>query len=405
MWFKNLYLYRLQQDFSWSAEDLHEKLAERPFRPCTEEQRESVGWDSPLGRDSEIMAHGANGCVLVSMAHQERMLPGSVIREELDNRLAELEARDGRKVTGREKKDLKEQIEFELLPKAFTRTRHIDAWLDPYHHWLILNTSSATQAERLTHHLRASVDSLPIKMPETELSPVSLMTQWLREGELPTPFELGEECELRSQGDDQSVAVFKKHELRSDEVISNLDNGKMVSKLMLVWDDKISFMLTDNLLIKRLKFLDVFAEQLDEQDPQSQAEKKDIEFALMTGEIAQMLSDLLRCLNPQQAEQEQTQEHAEPVQEVDDTVDTNVDTVAETDIETDMAEVPAAEEAESGSALEPEPELDEDDDGMPPFAVNTEMLESSESVDEEEVVMEEDTTTPAPTENNQGAND
>lgn len=399
MWFKNLYLYRLQQDFSWSAEDLHEKLAERPFRPCTDEQRESVGWDSPLGRDSEVMAHGANGCVLVSMAHQERMLPGSVIREELDARLAEIEARDGRKVTGREKKDLKEQIEFELLPKAFTRTRHIDAWLDPQHHWLILNTSSATQAERLTHHLRASVDSLPIKMPDTELSPVLLMTQWLREGELPAPFELGEECELRSQGDDQSVAVFKKHELRSDEVLSNLENGKLVSKLMLVWDNKISFMLTDNLLIKRLKFLDVFAEQLDEQDPQSQAEKKDIEFTLMTGEIAQMLSDLLRCLNPQQAEQEQEQ-----AQEADDTETTETpepemasDADVDTNIDTDISDAPTVEDAES------EAESDEEDDGIPPFAVNTATPEPSESADEEGEEIADDASTLDQAENNQDA--
>ncbi len=302
MWFKNLYLYKLQQDFEWTAEDLHEKLALRPFAPCVQEQRESVGWVSPLGRDSQVMAHAANGYILVSLAHQERMLPSSVIREALEVRLAEIEACDGRKVSGREKKDLKEAIEFELLPKAFTRTRQIDAWLDPQGRWLILNTASATQAERLTHYLRASIDSLPLKAPETEMTPVCLMTQWLRDGVLPAPFELGEECELRSQGDDQSVAVFKKHELRSDEVQSNLDNGKWVSKLMLVWDKKISFMLTDNLLIKRLKFLDVMGEQLDEHDPQSYAEKKDIEFTLMTGEVTRLLQDLLHCLNPQQTE-------------------------------------------------------------------------------------------------------
>ena len=110
--------------------------------------------------------------------------------------------------------------------------------------------------------------------------------------------ELGEECELRSQGDDQSVAVFKKHELLSDEVKSNLATGKLVSKLMLTWDQRISFVLTDTLQIKRLKFLDVFDEQLNEQDPQSHAERKDIEFTLMTGEVSRLLADLMACFNP-----------------------------------------------------------------------------------------------------------
>lgn len=305
MWFKNLYLYKLQQDFPLSAEELHERLEMRPFAGCSKEQRESSGWVPPLGRQSEVLAHGSNGYLLLTMAHQERMLPSSVIREELDERVAEIEDRDSRKVSSREKKDLREQIEFELLPRAFTRTRMLDAWIDPQGAWMVVNTSSASQAERLTGLLRKTIDSLPVVTPETKSSPTHLMTQWLTDGILPAPFELGEECEMRSQGDDQGVAVFKKHELLSDEVQSNLDSGKLVSKLMLTWDNKISFMLTDSLQLKRLKFLDVFDEQLDEHDPQSHAEHKDIEFTLMTGEVSLLLADLLAVFNPQQDQQDQ----------------------------------------------------------------------------------------------------
>ena len=297
MWFKNLYLYKLQQAFPLSAEELQEKLEARPFAPCGKDQRESMGWAPPMGRQSEALVHSVNGFILLTMAHQERMLPASVIREELDERVAEIEEREGRKLGSREKKDMREQIEFELLPQAFTRTRHLDAWIDPHDLWLVVNTSSASQAERLTGLLRKSIDSLPVLAPETKSSPTHLMTHWLSEGVLPPPFELGEECELRSQGDDQSVAVFKKHELLADEVQSNLANGKLVSKLMLTWDNKISFMLTDNLQVKRLKFLDVFDEHLNEQDPQSHAEKKDIEFTLMTGEVSHLLANLLACFN------------------------------------------------------------------------------------------------------------
>ena len=295
MWFKNLYLYKLQDTFPLSAEELHERLALKPFAPCNSEQRESLGWMPPLGRESESMVHAVNGYMLLCMAHQERMLPASVIKDELDERVSMIQEREDRKVGGREKKDLREQIEFELLPRAFTRTRKIEAWVDPKDQWLIINTSSPTQAERFTGHLRKSIDSLPIVTPETDQSPVSLMTEWLSEGVLPAPFELGEECELLSQGEDQSVAVFKKHEMMAEEVQSNLVNGKMVSKLMLIWDNKISFVLTADLQIKRLKFLGVFDDQLDEHDPQSYAEKMDIEFSLMAGEVAQLLVNLFDC--------------------------------------------------------------------------------------------------------------
>ncbi|MEZ5537929.1 MAG: recombination-associated protein RdgC [Thiolinea sp.] len=299
MWFKNLYLYKLQGEFPFSAEALDEKLATKLFAPCGGEQRESSGWVAPLGKNAEALVHSTNGYILLTMAHQERMLPASVIKDELDERVTDIQERESRKVGGKEKKDLREQIEFELLPRAFTRTRKLDAWIDLNDQWLIINTSSPTQAERFTGQLRKTIDSLPVTTPETDISPVTLMTQWLSEGALPSPFELGEECELLSQDEAQSVAVFKKHELMAEEVQSNLANGKQVSKLQLIWDNKISFVLTEDMQIKRLKFLDIFDEQLDEHDPQSHAEKMDIEFSLMTGEVSRLLGNLSDCFKSQ----------------------------------------------------------------------------------------------------------
>jgi recombination associated protein RdgC len=295
MWFKNLYLLQLSPDFTLTPEDLHTALEAKPFMGCGKEQREAIGWVSPLGRHSEQLVHVANNYMLLTLAHQERMLPSSVIREELDERVAILEDKESRKVSNREKKDLREQIEFELLPQAFTRTRKMDAWLDLEHGWMIVNTSSSTQAERMTKLLRTTLNSLPVAAPKTDSSPTSLMTQWLTEGILPAPFALGEECELRSQGDEKSVAVFKRHELTTDVVQSNLAAGKMVSKLGLVWDEKISFILTDELQLRRVRFLDVLEDSLKDADPQSHAEKLDIEFSLMTGEVTKLLADLMKC--------------------------------------------------------------------------------------------------------------
>jgi recombination associated protein RdgC len=295
MWFKNLYLLQLSPDFTLTPEDLHTALEAKPFMGCGKEQRESIGWVPPLGRHSEQLVHVANGYMLLTIAHQERMLPSSVIREELDERVALLEDKESRKVSNCEKKDMREQIEFELLPQAFTRTRKMDAWLDLEQGWMIVNTSSSTQAERMTKLLRTTLGSLPVAAPKTDSSPTNLMTQWLNEGVLPVPFALGEECELRSQGDEKSVAVFKRHELTTDVVQANLAAGKMVSKLGLVWDEKISFILSDELQLRRVRFLDVLEDSLKDSDPQSHAEKLDIEFSLMTGEVTKLLADLMKC--------------------------------------------------------------------------------------------------------------
>ena len=296
MWFKNLYLFKLESEFELSPEELHEELGNKLFKECQPTQRESLGWVPPLGRDSDSFTHAANGFILVTMARQERLLPASVIREEMEQRVADIQLEEDRKVSNREKKDMREEIEFEFLPRAFLRTQKMDAWIDPKGQWVVVNTSSATRAEEMATLLRKTLGSFPVAPAETENPPALSMTKWLKQGVLPTPFDFGQDCELKSEGDEAGVVAFKKHELMVDEVVSNLDVGKYVSKLGLIWDEKIQFILTEDLQITRLKFLDVLEEQMQDEDPQSHAERLDIEFALMTGEVSKMLAQLLKNL-------------------------------------------------------------------------------------------------------------
>jgi recombination associated protein RdgC len=296
MWFKNLYLFKLNSEFSHTAEQLHEALGKKSFTPCSAGQRESTGWTAPLGKNSQSLTHAANGYLLITMARQEKILPAAVIREELEERVDDIQRKEKRKVSRAEKKDLREEIEFELLPRAFARTQKFDAWIDPRNGWLVVNTSSPARAESLTELLRESIGSLPSSLPELEVPAIITMTTWLKNEKTPTPFRLGNECELKSQDEDKSIASFRKHDLISDEIKSNLDANKMATKLGLEWDEKISFVLTEDFQIKKLKFLDVLSDKLDEEDPQSHEEHIDIEFALMTGEVSRLLADLVRVL-------------------------------------------------------------------------------------------------------------
>lgn len=295
MWFKNLYLYQFEKDFTHNAETLHDELSAKPFTECSATQRESMGWVPPLGKKSEAYTHSVNNFILLTMARQERLLPASVVREELDERVIEIQDRENRKVGSKEKKELRERIEDELLPRSFTRTQTLDAWIDVKGGWLVINTPSATRAEAFGTLLRKTIGSLPVVPPKSEaVSPI--LTEWLSEYESPEPFEIGDECELKGSGEDQGIAAFRKHELGTDEVKSNLETGKVVSKLALVWDKKVSFVVGDDLIIKKLKFLDVLEEKRNEQDPQSNEEKMDIDFTLMTGELSQLIPDLIKEL-------------------------------------------------------------------------------------------------------------
>jgi len=295
MWFKNLYLYQFEKEFTQDADSLHEALSAKPFTECSASQRESMGWVPPLGKNAEAYSHSVGEFVLLTMARQERLLPASVIREELQERVTDIEERESRRVGNKEKKELRERIEDELLPRAFTRTQTLDAWIDLKNGWLVINTPSATRAETFSTLLRKTIGSLPVVPPKSEaVSPI--LTKWLSDYRSPEAFEIGDECELKSTGDDQAIAAFRKHELGTDEVKTNLETGKAVSKLALIWERKVSFVVGDDLIIKKLKFLDVLDEKRNEQDPQSHEERVDIEFALMTGELSQLIPALIKEL-------------------------------------------------------------------------------------------------------------
>lgn len=303
MWFKNIYILQFEKPLNLlehgtyhDAEALHEALSKKPFTDCTATQRESMGFVTPLGKNAESFTHKSGNFILLTMARQERMLPASVIREELQERVEAIQDAESRKVGSKEKKELTTRIEDELLPRAFTRTTKLDAYLDIKAGLLVINTPSAAKAETFATLLRKTIGSLPAVALKTEFAGANL-TRWLSSYQVPENFVIGDECELKSCGDDSGTATFRKHELGTDEVKSNIEAGKTVAKLSLYWDKKISFVVDHNLIIKKLKFLDVLEEKMNEEDPQTHEERLDIEFTLMTGELSEMLQGLLKAMD------------------------------------------------------------------------------------------------------------
>lgn len=296
MWFKNLYLMRTAEGFEIDQNELESALQNKPKAALGAEQFENAGFVSPFGGDSSVMCHAVSGYSLFTLAHERKLLPGSVVREETDKIVKALEAKENRKVGSKEKKGIRDEVEFDLVSKAFSKTTKADGYFTP-DGWLVINTASATVAERVTKNLRecftAHQMTLPVTPAIVKQSPTSTMTEWVKSGFPPAPFTLGESVELISQDDDKSTAKFARHELSSDEVQANIEAGKVVSKLALVWDEKISFTLSSDLVISKVKFLDVLQDSMKDEDPQSVAEKLDIEFSLMTGEVSKMLKDLM----------------------------------------------------------------------------------------------------------------
>lgn len=297
MWFRNARVFRFTKPFEITAEALEEKLQEDAFKPCGPQETSRQGWVSPMGKHSDLLVHSAGGYHLIALRKEEKLLPASVIKELVDEKAEMVEAEQHRKVRRKEKDELKEEVMLEMLPRAFSKNRRCYAYLAPADGVLVVDAGSAKQAEDLASTLRKSLGSLPVRPPAVEQAPAFTFTGWLNESiDLPASIELGTECELKDTSEDGGVVRCKGLDLQGDEIRSHLDAGMQVTKLSVTWDDNLSFVLDEELGIRRLKFGDTLQEKLDDVDSDDAAARFDAAFSLMTLELARLIPGLLEAL-------------------------------------------------------------------------------------------------------------
>lgn len=70
----------------------------------------------------------------------------------------------------------------------------------------------------------------------------------------------------------------------------------------MTWSDRVSFVLTESLTIKRVAPLDVIKENADS-TAQNDDERFDSDIMLMTGELSKMLTDLVAALGGEMAQE------------------------------------------------------------------------------------------------------
>lgn len=293
MWFKNLCPYRLLEPFKLSLEELEDKLEASAFTPCGSVDMQTRGWVPPIGKDSTQFVHVSNGAYLICLREESKILPASVIREALDERIAEREERDMRKVRKREREQLKEEIIFELLPRAFTRTRQTYGYIDTVSGWLVVDCGSWRQAEAFTEYLRECLDTLPIAPPATSDAPQSIMTDWLASDRVPVDIELGEEAVFEDPATEGCELRCKRQDLYADEIMAHLKSGKRIRRLALNWSERLSCVVDADYSIKRLKFTDMVTESSGGADAESFAEQFDADFTLFVLETRKFLPRLM----------------------------------------------------------------------------------------------------------------
>lgn len=288
--FKNARLFRLAAPFAIDPDELQSRLEARRFRPCNPLEISTLGWVPPMGEDTEDLVHSASGCLRLCARHQERILPAAAVKEAVEARVAEIEAQEAREVGRAERRRLREQVATELLPKSLTRSRRIQLCIDTVAGWLVVDAASAKQAEDVVSLLRLSLGSLRAVPPDAATMPAQVMRMWLLD-EPPAEFTVLDACELRSPADSERVRCAAM-DLSSDEVRGHLEAGKWVSKLALDWEARFSFVLAEDLSLKRLQMREALLETLAD-DFEDERARLDAEFVLFSGQLRELIARLV----------------------------------------------------------------------------------------------------------------
>jgi len=296
MWFKNLQIYRLPAPWAVNPDELEAQLAPQAFTACSSIEMQSQGWVSP--RNNERLVHVVNRQLLLQLSTEKKLLPSSVINQVTKARAAELEEQQGFPPGRKQTKELKEQVTDELLPRAFSVTRSTFVWIDPVNGWLLVDAGSPSKAEEVLKLLFKAIPKFPLETLRTVMSPGAAMTDWLASDEAPFGFTVDQDTELRSTGEGKATVRYVRHTLEADDVRRHIEAGKQCTRLALTWSDKVSFVLTENLSVKRIAPLDVLKED-SEIGGRDENERLDGDFLLMTGELAKLLASLVEALGGQ----------------------------------------------------------------------------------------------------------
>jgi recombination associated protein RdgC len=161
--FKNLIIYRIGEGWQADADAVEAELAKTPFQPC-EPTALRLRLGAAAGAEHGRLVEVVDGHWLLKLQREQRLLPGSVVTERVDELAEQIEHQTGRKPGKKARKDLKEQAAHELLPRAFTKTGATRVWVAPAQRLLLVDAGSVARADEVTTLLTQAIPGLMLHL-------------------------------------------------------------------------------------------------------------------------------------------------------------------------------------------------------------------------------------------------
>lgn len=302
--FKSACFFRIADDFVLpDLAGLERVLQKGKFVPCGPTEPESTGWVPPRGNKGKALAEVVGGHLILKLCTEKRAVPASAVKAAVDERVERYKAETGNeRVPAKVKKEFKEEVLLDLLPRAFSKRATTLLWIDPKAKFLVVDSGSLAGADRIVSSLLAALLEVPgagpaldLQLVNTQTSPAASMAHWLSTREAPWHFTIDRDCELKAPDEQKSSVRYARHTLDIDEVAQHIAAGKVPTQLAMTWNDRVSFVLTEAGQVRRLKMLDVVLKEAEDGAGKNE-DNFDGNVAILTGELSQLIPDLLEAL-------------------------------------------------------------------------------------------------------------
>ena len=301
--FKSACFFRIADDFTLpDLAALERMLQKARFVPCGPTEPESTGWVPPRSK-GKVLAEQVDGHLLVKLCTEKRAVPSSAIKAAVEEKVERYKQETGNeRVPAKVKKEFKEEVLLDLLPRAFSKRSTTLLWLDAKQRFLVVDAGSLGAADRVVSSLLAALLEVPgagpaldLQLVHTQSSPSASMAHWLSTREAPWRFTVDRDCELKSADEQKSVVRYARHTLDIDEVAQHIAAGKVPTQLAMTWNDRVSFVLTEAGQVRKIKFLDVVLKEAEDGAGRNE-DNFDTNAAILTGELSALIPDLLEAL-------------------------------------------------------------------------------------------------------------
>ncbi len=253
---KNAIIYRLPEGWPPDIEYLGNIMLPRRFVGCSGWRAASSGWVAPA-KHSAGLAHMVGRHILITLQTETKILPASVVKRRVDEKVADVERSECRRVGRQERWEIADTVRLEI------------------------DTASKARADELVCKI-IETSEINVRRFETADRPELAMQRWLSV-DVPDEITIDDECDLVGHSEGRPTVKYQRHALDGEDIRMHLSLGKVPTRMAITCKGRASFVLTDDICIKRFSLVNAPDAPID---GQTDEERFDADAALYASEIA-----------------------------------------------------------------------------------------------------------------------